>query len=65
MMDTGEPHRRLPLFVKEELMNATILHESRGRIRLKLKQERMTLPQADLLESVAAGKAMGPARHRP
>ena len=51
MMDTGESHRRLPLFVKEELMNATILHESRGRIRLKLKQKRMTLPQADLLEA--------------
>ena len=32
-------------------MNATILHESRGRIRLKLKQKRMTLPQADLLET--------------
>ena len=32
-------------------MNATILHESRGRIRLKLKQKRMTLPQADLLEA--------------
>ena len=47
MMDTGELHRRLPLFVKEELMNATILHESRGRIRLKMKQKRMTLPQAD------------------
>ena len=30
MIDTGEPHRRLPLFVKEEFMNATILHESRG-----------------------------------
>ena len=51
MMDTGESHRRLPIFVKEELMNATILHESRGRIRLKLKQKRMTLPQADLLET--------------
>ena len=31
-------------------MNATILHESRGRIRLKLRQQQMTLPQADLLE---------------
>ena len=51
MIDTGEPHRRLPLFVKEEFMNATILHESRGRIRLKLKQKRMTIPQADLLET--------------
>ncbi len=32
-------------------MNATILHESRGRIRLRLKQKRMTLAQADLLEA--------------
>ena len=32
-------------------MNATILHESRGRIRLKLRQKQMTLPQADLLEA--------------
>ena len=32
-------------------MNATILHESRGRIRLKLRQRRMTLAQADLLEA--------------
>lgn len=32
-------------------MNATILHESRGRIRLKLRQKRMTLAQADLLEA--------------
>lgn len=32
-------------------MKATILHESRGRIRLKLHMERMTLEQADLLEA--------------
>ena len=32
-------------------MNATILHESRGRIRLKLRQRPMTLAQADLLEA--------------
>ena len=32
-------------------MNATILHESRGRIRLKLRQKRMTLAPADLLEA--------------
>ncbi len=32
-------------------MNATILHESRGRIRLRLRQRRMTLVQADLLEA--------------
>ena len=31
-------------------MNATILHESQGRIRIKLQQKRMTLQQADLLE---------------
>ena len=32
-------------------MNATILHESRGRIRLKLRQKQMTVMQADLLEA--------------
>ena len=32
-------------------MNATILHESRGRIRLKLRQRHMSLRQADLLEA--------------
>ena len=31
-------------------MNAIILHESHGRIRVKLQQKRMTLQQADLLE---------------
>ena len=31
-------------------MNATILHESRGRIRLRLKQKQMSLRQADLLQ---------------
>ncbi len=31
-------------------MNAMILHESQGRIRIKLQQKRMTLQQADLLE---------------
>ena len=31
-------------------MNATILHESRGRIRLRLRQGPMTLEQADRLE---------------
>ena len=31
-------------------MNATILHESQGRIRIKLEQKRMTLEQADRLE---------------
>ncbi len=32
-------------------MNATILHESHERIRLRFNQKRMTLPQADLLEA--------------
>ena len=32
-------------------MNATILHESRGRIRFRLRQKQMTLAQADLLEA--------------
>ncbi|MDY3014638.1 MAG: heavy metal translocating P-type ATPase, partial [Evtepia sp.] len=38
-------------------MNATILHESRGRIRLRLGQKRMTLAQADLLEAWFQEKA--------
>ena len=32
-------------------MNATILHESRGRIQLRLRQKQMSLAQADLLEA--------------
>ena len=32
-------------------MNATILHERRGRIRFQLRQNQMTLAQADLLET--------------
>nr|WP_298060219.1 heavy metal translocating P-type ATPase [uncultured Blautia sp.] len=32
-------------------MKATILHESRGRMRLKLSQKKLTLRQADLLET--------------
>ena len=32
-------------------MDATILHESRGRIRLRLRQKQMTPAQADLLEA--------------
>ena len=32
-------------------MKATILHESRGRIRLRLRQKQMSLAQADLLEA--------------
>ena len=31
-------------------MNATILHESKGRIRFRINQKQMTLRQADLLE---------------
>ena len=38
-------------------MNATILHESRGRIRFRLRQKRMTLAQADLLEAWLQGKS--------
>ena len=37
-------------------MNATILHESRGRIRLRLGQKRVTGAQADLLEAWLQGK---------
>ena len=32
-------------------MRATIVHESRGRMRLRLRQKKMTLRQADLLEA--------------
>lgn len=32
-------------------MNAVIIHESRGRIRLRLKQKRVSLREADLLEA--------------
>ena len=38
-------------------MNATILHESRGRIRFRLRQKQMTLAQADLLEVWLQGKS--------
>lgn len=38
-------------------MNATILHESQGRIQIKLKQKRMTLEQADLLEAWLQSRA--------
>ena len=30
-------------------MRATIVHESRGRLRLRLRQKNLTLRQADLL----------------
>ena len=32
-------------------MRAVVVHESRGRLRLRLDQKRMTLEQADLLEA--------------
>ena len=37
-------------------MRATIVHESRGRMRLRLKQKTMTLRQADLLEAWLRGQ---------
>ena len=37
-------------------MKATIVHESRGRMRLRLRQKNMTLRQADLLEAWLKGQ---------
>ena len=37
-------------------MRATIEHESRGRMRLRLRQKNMTLRQADLLEAWLKGQ---------
>lgn len=37
-------------------MRATIVHESRGRMRLRLRQKTMTLRQADLLETWLKGQ---------
>ena len=37
-------------------MQATIVHESRGRMRLRLRQKNMTLRQADLLEAWLKGQ---------
>ena len=37
-------------------MKATIVHESRGRMRLRLRQNHMTLRQADLLEAWLKGR---------
>ena len=37
-------------------MRAMIVHESRGRMRLRLKQKNMTLHQADLLEAWLRGQ---------
>ena len=37
-------------------MRATIVHESRGRMRLQLRQKNMTLRQADLLETWLKGQ---------
>ena len=36
-------------------MRATIVHESRGRMRLRLRQKNMTIRQADLLETWLKG----------
>lgn len=38
-------------------MKATIVHESRGRMRLRLRQKNMTLRQADLLEAWLKGQS--------
>ena len=38
-------------------MRATIVHESRGRMRLRLRQKAMTLQQADLLEAWLRGQS--------
>ena len=37
-------------------MKATIVHESRGRMRLRLRQKNMTIRQADLLEAWLKGQ---------
>ena len=37
-------------------MRATIVHESRGRMRLRLRQKNMTIHQADLLETWLKGQ---------
>ena len=37
-------------------MRATIVHESRGRMRLRLRQKNMTIRQADLLETWLTGQ---------
>ena len=37
-------------------MRATIVHESRGRMRLRLRQKNMTIRQADLLEAWLKGQ---------
>ena len=37
-------------------MRATIVHESRGRMRLRLRQKNMTPRQADLLETWLKGQ---------
>ena len=38
-------------------MRATIVHESRGRMRLRLRQKNMTIRQADLLETWLKGQS--------
>ena len=49
-------------------MNATILHESRGRIRFRMRQKQMTLAQADLLKPGSKenpGHARSPSMNAP
>lgn len=36
-------------------MQATIVHESRGRMRLRLRQKNISIRQADLLETWLKG----------
>ena len=40
-------------------MRATIVHESRGRLRLRLRQKNLTLRQADLLETRSEERRVG------
>lgn len=37
-------------------MQATIVHESRGRMRLRLRQKNISIRQADLLETWLKGQ---------
>ena len=37
-------------------MRATIVHESRGRMRLRLRQKNISIRQADLLETWLKGQ---------
>ena len=52
LKDCGREPVAAPFFHEERfLMKATIVHESRGRMRLRLRQKTMTFRQADLLET--------------